>query len=107
MQKRHLLFMSIPGLIPVSFALGNFSISSSATSETLVMPALYASSISCNGLRYGYDISLRSCVNALLRWSSSRHVETFGERDMGHFDVLLPQRIMSSKAFKASWVPCH
>ena len=54
----------------------------------------------CLGITYGYDLSAESCADALLLInSSSTAVQTYGVRGtgLGHFDVMLPRRYISSE----------
>lgn len=57
----------------------------------------------CNGIDYGYDISLADCANTLSRiyggWPTGFNQMSWGQRipELGYYDVRLPHRWSSYK----------
>lgn len=75
-----------------------------AASPSLTLPPLNASSarpelgapsIHCNGKAYGKNLKISSCLQALLRMPQGTKALTFGERNQGDWDGVLPYRILS------------
>jgi len=78
----------------ISNATTNATILASTTQRAHVLKALH---ISCDGSRYGWDLSERSCIDILTVMEEDPHMRTFGPRGLGPWDFPLPQRLVSSK----------
>ena len=52
--------------------------------------------VECHGSRFGIDLSKQSCVDALGSLPVDITLRTFGQRDEGAFDILLPRRYLST-----------
>ena len=63
--------------------------------QDLASPVL-SSSPDCN-IDYGRNLRYASCDNALAKISRATTLVTFGERDMGNWNVVLPRRYLSGK----------
>ena len=50
--------------------------------------------IACDGSIYDWDLSEASCIDAYVQISRNRRPAIFGYRDLGDWDVQLPQRVL-------------
>ena len=72
---------------------GNTTLALPPPISSVTNPAGY---VECYGSRFGIDLSKQSCVDALGSLPVDITLRTFGQRDKGPFDILLPRRYLSS-----------
>ena len=51
----------------------------------------------CQGEIYGYDLNIQSCQDALQHMSADPIRRTYGTRDTGNSDIIVPHRYLSRK----------
>ena len=72
---------------------GNTTLALPPPISSVTNPAGY---VECYGSRFGIDLSKQSCVDALGSLPVDITLRTFGQRDKGPFDILLPRRYLSA-----------